>query len=145
MRVLLLLAFLVGCATPRPDAPRPNAEAELRAAERAWLHAYDHTDVAAMRQIVADEFQIVYGNGGVLDKAGTIALLAPGRPDDPATRQFTEETVVRIYGHVAVLSGIYVNEGLNGIVRQRYTDTWIWRDGRWQVVASQLTRLPPSD
>ena len=146
MRALLLpaLFLLSGCARlgAEADRPRPDAEAELRAAERAWLDAYDRHDVEAMRRIVADEFRIVYGNGSVLDKAGTVGLLSPGTPDDPETRQYTEDTTVRLYGDVAVLQGVYVNEGPNGARRARYTDTWLWRDGRWQVVASHLTLLP---
>ncbi|PAP76222.1 nuclear transport factor 2 family protein [Rubrivirga marina] len=147
MRALALssLLLLAGCArlgaeADRP-APRPNAEAELRAAERAWLDAYDDHDVEAMRRIVGDEFEIVYPTGAVVDKAGTIAFLSPGTPDDPATSQYTEDTTVRLYGDVAVLRGVYVNEGPNGARRARYTDTWLWRDGRWQVVASHLTHL----
>ena len=151
MRTLPLLSILLGfaglsalgaCASVPPEAPRPNAAAELRAAERAWLDAYDDNDVDAMRRIVADEFQIVYGNGRVLDKQDTVDMLSPGEPDDPATRQFTEGTVVRLYGDVAILMGVYVNEGPNRVSRSRYTDTWVWRDGRWQVVASHLTNLP---
>lgn len=142
MRLLPLLVLLAGCAASGP-AVRPNAEAELRAAERAWLDAYDDNDLEAMRRIVADEFEIVYANASVLDKTGTLALLTPGEPDDPATRQFTEGTTIRLYGDVAILTGVYVNEGPNGVRRARYTDTWVWRDGRWQVVASHLTRLRP--
>lgn len=141
LALLPALALLAGCAASGPTS-RPNAEAELRAAERAWLDAYDDNDVEAMRRIVADEFAIVYANAAVLDKAETIGLLSPGTPDDPATRQFTENTTVRLYGDVAILTGVYVNEGPNGTNRARYTDTWLWRDGRWQVVASHLTRLP---
>lgn len=139
-RLLLLALLLAGCTASGP-AVRPNAEAELRAAERAWLDAYDDNDAEAMRRTLTDEFQIVYANGAVVDKQGTLDFLQPGEPDDPATRQYTEGTEVRLLGHVAVLTGVYVNEGPNGTNRARYTDTWTWRDGRWQVVASQLTRL----
>ncbi|MEO0560184.1 MAG: nuclear transport factor 2 family protein [Bacteroidota bacterium] len=146
MRQLVALLFLAltGCATSR-SGPGPNAEAELRATERAWLHAYDTHDVEAMASIVAAEFEIVYGNGSVVDKATTISWLTPGEPDDPATRQYTENTHVRLYGSVAILTGIYVSESPQGTNRSRYTDTWIWRDGRWQVVASHLTRLPDEE
>ena len=143
MRLLPFL-LLVGCLGARPEAGRADDEAALRAAERAWLDAYDDNDVDAMRRIVADEFQIVYPNGNVVDKAGTIAFLAPGRPDDPATRQYTEGTVVRVDGDAAVLTGLYVTEGPSATRRSRYTDTWVWRDGRWQIVASQLTLLSSS-
>ena len=139
---LALLLVVTGCASSRVTAPGPNAEAELRTTERAWLDAYDTNDVEAMQRIVADEFEIVYGSGAVVDKATTIGWLTPGQPDDPTTRQYTENTRVRLYNDVAILTGIYVSEGPNGIQRSRYTDTWIWRDGRWQVVASHLTRLP---
>lgn len=137
---VLTVLLLTGCASIR--GPGPDAEAELRQTERAWLDAYDTNDVEAMQRIVADEFEIVYANGSVVDKSTTIGWLSPGQPDDPSTRQYTEDTRVRLYGMMAILTGIYVSESPQGTNRSRYTDTWIWRDGRWQVVASHLTRLP---
>ena len=65
----------------------------------------------------------------------------------------TRETVptwnygaVHVYGNAAVVAGIYresgTNKGKHYVIRSRYTDTWIRRDGIWRCVASHSTLIP---
>lgn len=142
MRLLAVLALLLFAPAALAQS---DAETELRALERAWLAAYDQNDREAMDAIVDDAFTITYQDGTVLTKAETIAALQPGQT--ATGRQFTEETVVRVWGDAAVLTGVYVWEGPGPIPgstaqsRSRYTDTYIRTDGRWRVVASQLTQI----
>ena len=153
MRQLLSVICLIALLSPpafcqaqtKGLKAQPNAavEQELRDLERAWLDAYDNNDAAAMKRILADNFTITYENGAVLDKKQTLANLRPGAPKDPNARQYTEDSVVRVYGNAAVITGRYINKRRDGdkeIVREsRYTDTYLKRQGRWQVVASHLT------
>jgi ketosteroid isomerase-like protein len=100
-------------------------------------------DVAAMERIEADEFSITHANGRVLTKADEIAgLKRQTGPRDPNTAFLTEGTKVRVYGDTAVLTGIVVMKFKDSVERSRYTDVYVKRDGRWQVVASHLSRLP---
>jgi ketosteroid isomerase-like protein len=52
---------------------------------------------------------------------------------------------VRVYGDTAVaagttaLKGTFKQQDISGTYR--YTDTWVKRNGKWQVVASQATRV----
>ena len=146
MRLLVPLLLLLAAASAHAQ-PEADVEAELRATERAWLDAYDQHDRDAMDAILADSFTIVYQDGTVVNKAETLAALRPGTPANPAVRQFTEETVVRVWGDAAVLTGVYVLEqpgplpGTTAQSRSRYTDTYIREDGRWRVVSSQLTSI----
>lgn len=122
-----------------------QAEQELRKLEREWLDAYENHDVEAMKRIVADDFTITYENGRVLDKAQTVGMLKPGTPKDPNTSQWTEDSKVRFYGDTAIITGTYVFKGRNKdkeiMSESRYTDTYIKRNGRWQVVASHLSNI----
>ncbi len=57
------------------------------------------------------------------------------------------ETQIRIDGGTAIVNGVFRMKGTNesGVAtdrRIRYTDTWIKRDGRWQVLASAGTTIP---
>src|SRR5688572_3912413 len=57
------------------------------------------------------------------------------------------DTQIRIDGAVAIVNGVFRMKGTNekGVAtdrRIRYTDTWIKRDGRWQVLASAGTTMP---
>ena len=142
--IVLLTAVTAACSGPG----RLELESELRARQRAWLDAYQRDDAALMGDIVADEFTIVYPDGRLVDKSETLGWLDPTRERLAGSGQWTEGTNVRLYGKdVAVLSGVFVSRRSDREPekRSRYTDTWVRRDGRWQVVASQLTDLPPPD
>ena len=58
----------------------------------------------------------------------------------------TEDVEARAYGDTVVLIGRVVAEYTRGdetmVQESRYTDTYVKRDGRWQVVASHLSNAP---
>ena len=118
---------------------------EVQRLERAWLDAYEQHDVKAMEAIVADDFTITFPNGGMQTKPQIIASLRSPRPADGRSMKFhTEEVHPRAYGDVVVLTGVVVTElQRDGKTvserRERYTDTYVKRNGRWQVVASHLS------
>ena len=123
--------------------PSGAVEQELLKVERAWLDAYLKRDVAAMEQIESDDFTITHGNGQVITKAQEIANLKRAGATDSSLSFSTEETKVRVYGDTAILTGIFVSKGKDSTQRSRYTDVYVRRNGRWQVVASHLTQLTP--
>lgn len=142
----LLVTALLAIATVALPASAQHTEEDLRAVERAWLDAYEQNDVEAMRRIVADDFIITYPSGQQRNKAQTIEALNPAGGDDPNSRMFTEDDTVRFFGdNVAVITGLYVYEGIDAEGNTRrseslYTDTYMFLDGRWQVIASHLSR-----
>jgi ketosteroid isomerase-like protein len=112
--------------------------------ERAWLDAYEQLDAKAMDAIVAGDFTITFPNGGVQTKPQIIASLKSPRPAGRSMKLRTEEVQPRGYGDVVILVGIVVTEyQRDGKTvsenRQRYTDTYVKRNGHWQVVASHLS------
>jgi ketosteroid isomerase-like protein len=121
-----------------------NTEADLVKVEREWLDAFMKSDSAALGRIEADDYNVTYPTGEVMTKAQEIARLK----DMPAgtLKLNTEDTKVRINGETATLTGIliqnWMDNGKSMNVRLRYTDVWIKRNGRWQVVAAQLTNIP---
>jgi ketosteroid isomerase-like protein len=131
-------------------APAPSTtssvEQELLKLEREWLDAYIKRDVAAMERIEADDFVITFPNGSMSNKAQQVAALKGPAPTGPPPQFYTEETKVRLLGDdVAILTGIFVSKYQTGgkevMEKSRYTDVWAKRGGRWQVVASHLSRL----
>jgi hypothetical protein len=80
-----------------------------------------------------------------------------GPPNTPAassqsqaarvTRHF-EDTRVRLYGDVAIVTGTVVAKPADvessgtAPIRTKFTDILVWRDGRWQAVSSQETAVP---
>ena len=128
-----------------------NEEQEVRRVELAWLESYLSHDAAAMDRFEADEFRIVYPDGTVVTKAQELAAMKkPHKPRDPEFKISTENVTVRVYGNTAVSTGDFIQQGVyregpktgqRFRLVERYTDVYIKRDGRWQVVASQLTAV----
>ena len=117
---------------------------EVQKLERAWLDAYEQHDEKAMNAIVADDFTITFPDGSMQTKAQIISSLKRPRPQGAPTQKFhTEEVQARAYGDTVVLIGRVITEyqrdGQAMSSQQRYTDTYVKRDGRWQVVASHLS------
>jgi ketosteroid isomerase-like protein len=127
-----------------------SVEQDLLKLERDWLDAYTKRDVAAMERIEADDFMITYSDGTMRGKADEIANLKKPAPEGPPPIFMTADTKVRVYGDTAVLTGKVIQKGTyrdgpqkgqDYNFQHRYTDVYVKRNGRWQVVASQLTAL----
>jgi ketosteroid isomerase-like protein len=119
-------------------------EQELLKLDRQWLDAYEKGDTASLARIEADEFTVTYADGKVLTKAQDIELAKKSTAAE--LKLSTEDAKVRVYGDTAVITGILVQKMKEGekevTVRERYTDVWAKRNGRWQAVATALTTIP---
>jgi uncharacterized protein (TIGR02246 family) len=146
---LILVAALPFSVAQSKDSQIPQAdkaEQEVRKLERAWLDAYEQHDTKAMNAIVADDFTITFPNGSMQTKAQIIeSIKAPRNPASPALKFYTEEVQARVYGDTVILIGRvvteYVRDGKTMKEENRYTDTYVKRGGRWQVVASHLSNV----
>jgi uncharacterized protein (TIGR02246 family) len=127
----------------------PDAVAQVRQLEREWLDAYEKRDGAAMQRIVADDFTIVYPGGTRQNKAEVLAALERSRASgSPAPHFNTEDVQARASGDTVVLTGRVITrrtgaDGTESRQESHYTDTYVRRDGRWQVAASILTAREP--
>jgi ketosteroid isomerase-like protein len=147
------ILFVILCATLPLSAggsvgPRRQeaggAEQEVRKLERAWLDAYEQSDAKAMGAIVADDFTITFPDGSMQTKPQIMEMIKrPRGPASPAPRFYTEDVRSRAYGDTVILMGRviseYAREGKTVKDASRYTDTYVKRGGRWQVVASHLS------
>lgn len=141
--VLVTLFTAAAClpAQAQRAAAAQQTPQDVLDVERAWLDAIPARDADTVDRILADEFSITYASGDVSDRAGNMDFVRSAPPPDPSTRLRTEGTTVLMLDDVAILRGIFVHEvGGQTVTRARYTDTYVFRDGRWQVIASQLTR-----
>lgn len=139
----ILLLTLLTCGYASAQTP----EQEVRKLERAWLDAYEQRDAKAMEAIVADDFTITFTDGSVQTKPQILNMIkAPRRADNPPPKIYTEEVRARVYGETVILVGRVVSEwqqnGQTMKEQNRYTDTYVRRGGRWQVVASHLSSVP---
>jgi hypothetical protein len=147
MRRLLSMSLLIIAAlslvaagqtrNKRIDQNRKVEEA-IKTLERQWLiEPYFTSEMTAYDRIVADDFTITHSNGQVLNKAEKRANIIADHITDPASPFRMGESTVRVYENAAVSTGYIIEK--NSTVR--FTNTYVRKDGRWQVVASQLNRI----
>ncbi|MFO1340532.1 MAG: nuclear transport factor 2 family protein [Burkholderiaceae bacterium] len=118
----------------------------LTAQADAWDAAIVRKDRAAVEANMADDFRQIDGDGDVEDKASFLeGILSPKLVIHPYT---VEDFDVRLYGDVALLSGrtriTGAYDGKPWSSHYRYVDVYARRNGRWQVVNVQISRVKPT-
>jgi hypothetical protein len=155
-----VLALLTAAACSRPparqaadDVPTPSARSggalhdEIRQAEEAWGRAIVTADMAALDRLVAPEF--------VLAAADTTVPPFPRAPwmENLRSRVVRTDSVsfsdLRVRGTsdsaVATLRFYWrpvYRDTARGEDRPSLQDTWVRRDGRWQVVRRVMLDPP---
>lgn len=135
-------------AQPQNERELSQAEREVRKLEREWLDAYEKRNAAEMNRIVSDDFKLTFSDGAVQTKAEILTQIksAQGSPQ-PSSKLSTEDVQSRVDGDTVILTGRYIQtmerDGQTRTMQMHYTDTYAKRQGRWQVIASQLTRIQP--
>lgn len=105
----------------------------------AWLKL----DAKWIEQHEATEMVFTGADGVVTDRAADLASLKSGTTK--VETMAADEMRALVFGDSAVvvgritIKGQYQGKDMSGVFR--FTDTWLKRDGRWQVVASQNTRI----
>lgn len=125
-----------------PGQSSTRAEQEVRQIHEAYLRSFveEGPDVA-LERYYADDYTYVGVDGKIIDKAGLKARMRRNE-----LGHFTIEDDLRrvsLYGDVAVLSGhstsSLTDRGQEKVTHDGYTEVWVRRDGRWQLVAEQVT------
>jgi len=118
-------------------------QARVLALENAWNQAVQQKDEAALKLLLGPDLVYVDYDGTIMDK--TVYLASVRSQTLHAARIVSEAMKVNIYGGVAVVNGVYRENGLkNGkpySLRERFTDTWVLQHQTWVCVASQSTLL----
>jgi ketosteroid isomerase-like protein len=138
--VIPLVAQPAGAQQPR----RVQSDQEiLIKLERDWDFAFHHKDVKFIENVLATEFIATYAEGQRADRAKELQNAQDFNQQIDSS--VLDEFIVRIYGDTAV---VHFTQKLTGpskgqtlTLTFRYMDVFVMRDGRWQCVASQSTRV----
>jgi hypothetical protein len=135
-------------------APQERDTAQARQAvlrlEEELFQSYARGDTAPAARILAEDYMGITGDGNRETKAQAIAAL---RRDSTTASTATldsiriDSTTVQVYGNAAVAQSSGTFQVHNGrqsaTVGLRNTDVFAWRDGRWQIVATHLSKVAP--
>ena len=149
--IALILASISFAASQTASQKVPHEskeEQELKRLEDQWLNSYLRGDKATFDRIVAVDFTGT-DESAVLRNRTQERELVQVPPASPMKVSLTNEDVrVRIYGDTAIVTGRIVQKaerpGQDSFgFESRFTDTFLKRQGRWQVAARHYSRFPP--
>ena len=124
------------------------AAAQLPADLAVAVAAYDKAQVDGNRveleRLLADDYLLINSSGKTETKSDLIAdYTAPGFDLEPFT---VEQPVEKVWRDGAVMGGIATlrgsDQGKPYEMRLRFADIWAKRNGRWQVIFTQVARAP---
>lgn len=124
------------------QAPRDDSQpTKLLFMERLWNEAQVNRDARALDAMLGANFVNTEYDGEVSDRATFLAGIRD--PQFNLASLTIQDTKVSMYGDSAVVTGTYRTKGtyLGKPYEHvgRFTDTWVFADGRWQCVASHTS------
>ena len=143
MKTLMLVVLLasVGTSAGYAQDADSDVEAKILATQHMWGQAYVSKDPKALERILDDAFVNVDSDGILQTKAEVVAEVNTST----AVQFLTESMVVHLHGNVAIVTGVFeikgVDRGKPYAQRERFVDTWLYKDGQWVSIAGLVTRL----
>ncbi|HXJ90618.1 MAG TPA: nuclear transport factor 2 family protein [Candidatus Binatia bacterium] len=136
----LLIAAL--SATILPILPLMAQESstagEIRGLEQKMLECYKHRDVEVFAAVLDDDFVITFEDGSTYSKTGYLSYSASSSTHIALAE--IPEMKVRVHGQTAVVTGVYHEKGVDNQraydYRDRFTDIWMKKAGRWRLIAA---------
>lgn len=130
--------ILAGAFSAQAQNNQKEAEAYIIESERQWAESVASGDSSVIERILADDFIGVDPDGSLYDKPKMVA----DTKDAPKyfLSNHLNEVKVRFYGDAAVAQGNESWERRTGTPKHGrfvWTDTWIRRNGKWQIVAAE--------
>ena len=130
---ILAMLFLCDCSIQKD---RKETERYILESERQWAESVATGDTSAIERILADDFIGVDPKGRLYTKQQMIDETRNAPKYFVSNR--LNDVKVRFYRRTAVAQGSETWEKHSG-ERGRFvwTDTWLRRNGRWQIVAAE--------
>ena len=146
----------IAAATSSPAKETFDAaaiEAEITKLEREWMDAPKTRNADAVRRVLADNAVLVYPDGTTATKADEVRTIESGAITADSFEMLDHKVTV-IDADAAFISGrSVIKNGKFTIPNQkkpidvsgeyRFLDVYVKRDGKWQVAASQATKILP--
>jgi peptidylprolyl isomerase len=142
--ILALVSLAAGQAKGRRPVGRPAAGADqvLKDLERKWMEGFKNRDREMLNRILADDFISTNDEGQVFNKAQYVEAVMETLKVESYS---LDDLTTRVYGDTGIVAGRWTGkftvDGKPSGGAFRFTDTFVKRQGRWRVVASQDTRI----
>lgn len=146
MRLSALLMIVV-CSTVLFVRAQDNSDSAVRskivALEKAWNQAYKAKDTRALDAILDNEIVLINDDGSTQSKAEFLASVKSSNNNSQEQQVSPESMSVHVFGNTAIATGVFRAKGVEGgksyVRRERFVDTWIYKNGNWVCVATNAT------
>ena len=129
-----------------------QTRSEITAMLNTFLTPAVNNTGAGHERFWADDLVYTSSSGKVMSKADILKSFAEDAKGDTADKDkpgpvFTaEDVLVRPYGNMAALTFRLVEHDPDGEISYfRNSGTFLLRNGKWQAITWQATRVPPAD
>jgi ketosteroid isomerase-like protein len=149
--IVAMLPVVFGQANGKSSTRESKVVEEIKRMDRQWIiEAYSSKDLKDFDRIVAEDFLITGSNGKVLNKAEKRAVVAadytePSPTSDAIFKIEEDSAQVRVFDKTAISTGYIIEKydykGNKINARVYFTNVYLKRDGRWQIVAAHFTRI----
>lgn len=135
--LLLFLIMVSGLLSAQTPSLPATALARLDSTEQAMFQATQNAD--AFGNILGDDYITLNADGVMENKAQTLDMVRNHPLPKADTVQFSRQTQ-RVYGDIVIRTG-QAKAYKAGLVLADfiYTQTWVYRDNRWQFIGWQGT------
>ena len=153
MRQRSLLLTLMLCAGLIATAAAQNPASFADAAKTADMvkeldakrfQVTTRNDLDTLASLLADDLVYVHSSTKEDGKTAYIDALRTGKTKYESSEP--TDVKVRVYGNTAIVNGTaklsVTTDGKTNSFSLRYTDVWVMRDNKWQMVSWQSTRVP---
>jgi ketosteroid isomerase-like protein len=138
-----LIAIAILPATVASAATMSQADTDVLAAEAKRFDALIQRDVETVNRLMADDLTYTHSSGVRQNKAQVFSLFSTGKIVYKSVE--TSDQHVQVVGDVGIITGtikLVYNDGADHLIDSVYTDVYVKRDGRWQLLAWQSTPRP---
>jgi ketosteroid isomerase-like protein len=145
--LLMLMACATGLLVAAQEDTESSTKSKIVALEQAWNQAYKSADTKALDVLLDNAIVLVNDDGTVQTKAEFLASVKSASLQVGSQEQqvVPESMSVRVFGSTAVSTGVFrakgVENGKTYVRRERFVDTWVYRNGRWVCVATNATPI----
>lgn len=141
--VFLMAVFSATSLFLQAQDSEPAVRSKVIALEQAWNQAYKAGDTRALDAILDNDIVLINDDGSVQSKVEFLGSVKSTKNNSQTQQVSPESMSVHVFGYTAISTGVFratgVERGKSYVRRERYVDTWIYKDGAWVCVATNAT------
>ncbi len=142
---IMIAGLILGGVFAATRAGETTVDQAILQLEREMFAAIQKKDLPAIDRILADDFVLRTPGAPSADKKQFLAGIKAIPLEILAV--WSEDLAVNVYGETGVLTGTQLArvrdaEGKEAVSVQAFTDIFVRRDGRWQLVLAHSVEIP---